>query len=163
MHKHTVDGDDASRILNCVQIETKKKYNMLQNKKEFDGFISLTQSFESDLGLLNVWILSPRRDWTIACTAFVLNIFTYFSSSFLSLTTRFDIFGLMFSIVFAEFIFFVYSFFFVNVIPFTTSTPHSWHISSPINFNYILCVFLFPSFLFSLNHHHFVKSHICAD
>lgn len=64
---------------------------------------SLTQSFDSDRGLLNVCILSPRRDWTIACTAFVLNILTNFSNS-RSIASRFDIFGLTFTIVFAEFI-----------------------------------------------------------
>lgn len=72
---------------------------------------SLTQSLDNDRGLLIVWILSPRRDCTIACTAFVLNIFTYFSSSLLSLVTRFDIFGLTFTIVFAEFIIIMCSFF----------------------------------------------------
>lgn len=71
------------------------------------GNTFLTQSFGIDCGLLCVWIFSPRRDCTIICTAFELNIFTYFSSSFLSLPTRFDIFGLMFNTVFAELILFL--------------------------------------------------------
>lgn len=71
--------------------------------KRYDLKSSLTQSFDSDRALLNVCILSPRRDWTIAWTAFVLNIFTNFSSS-RSIASRFDIFGLTFTIVFAEFI-----------------------------------------------------------
>lgn len=79
----------------------------------------LTQSFDNDRGLLNVWHFSPSRDCTIACTAFMLNIFRYFSSSRRSLFVRFDIFGLTFTIVFVVLIFalvfscYCYCFFFV--------------------------------------------------
>lgn len=101
-HSHLYVGEIEFKWLQ-QKISWKKKQIMVKRRSKIHFCSYLTQSFESDLGLLNVWILSPRRDWTIACTALVLNIFTYFSSSFLSLATRFDIFGLILSIGFAAF------------------------------------------------------------